>query len=77
MNTDQEIQQIRERIAQVFAHREHLKQDLECGVLSPRSGFPLLEQTDRELSQLDSRFKALWDAAHPQNVRSSQKESLP
>ncbi len=63
MSAKQEMQRLKGRIAEVYAHREHLKQALERGALAPRAGFPQLEATDRELSDLDARFKALWDAA--------------
>ncbi len=63
LNPDQEIQQVKNRIAAVYARREQLKKDLETGAVAPRAGFAQLEETDRELSGLDSRFKRLWDAA--------------
>jgi chromosome segregation ATPase len=72
MNAEQEIQQLRGRIAEVFARREHLKQALEHGAVALRAGFQQLEHTDRELSDLDGRFKALWDTAHARN-----KEATP
>lgn len=65
MQTEPEMQQIKGRIAEVYARREGLKQALADGALAPRAGFAQLEATDRELSDLDSRYKALWDAAHP------------
>jgi hypothetical protein len=61
----QEISHLKNRIAQVYAERERLKQALETGALAPRAGLQKLEETDRLLSQLDSRFKGLWDAAQP------------
>lgn len=64
MPAEQEMQQIKGRIAEVHARREQLKRALETGGLAARAGFSQLEQTDRELSDLDSRFKRLWDAAH-------------
>lgn len=63
MPAEQEIQRLKSRIAEVYAHREQLKRALEIGALPPRAGFTQLEQTDRELSALDTRFKTLWDAA--------------
>ena len=63
MTTQQEISQIKARIAQVFAQREGLKRALETGALAPRAGLQQLDETDRLLSTLDTRFKALWDAA--------------
>lgn len=64
MPAEQEMQRLKGRIAEVYAQREHLKQALERGALAPRAGFAQLEATDRELSDLDARFKVLWDAAH-------------
>lgn len=65
MNTQQEISQLKARIAQVYAQREQLKQALESGALAARDGLHLLDETDRILSHLDTRFKGLWDAARP------------
>ena len=65
MHAEQEMQQIKGRIAKVYARREQLKQALASGRLAPRAGFPQLVATDQELSALDSRYKALWDAANP------------
>jgi hypothetical protein len=63
MVIQQEISQLKTRIAEVYARREQLKQALETGNLAPRAGFQQLEETDRQLSQLDTRFKGLWDAS--------------
>jgi hypothetical protein len=63
MTTEQEISRLKDRIAQVYALRERLKQALETGALVPRAGFRQLDETDRLLSDLDTRFKTLWDAA--------------
>ncbi len=62
MPAEQEMQRIKGRIAEVYAQREALKRALELGTLPPRDGFARLEATDRELSDLDLRFKGLWDA---------------
>jgi hypothetical protein len=62
-NPQQEIIRLRDRIAQVWAQREHLKQAMETGALAPHTGLQQLDETDRQLSDLDSRFKKLWDAA--------------
>jgi hypothetical protein len=70
MDSEQEIQLVKGRIAEVYARREQLKQALDSGALSPRAGFSKLDETDRELSELDSRFKALWDAVHPRSLLS-------
>lgn len=59
---ESELHDIKQRIAQVYARREVLKQRLERGEGSPREAFARLDATDRELSELDSRFKQLWDA---------------
>lgn len=64
MPAELEMQQLKGRIAEVYARREQLKRALESGALAARAGFSQLEQTDRELSDLDSRFKRLWDAGH-------------
>lgn len=60
-----DIEQTRRRIADVYAERERLKHDLDCGVVPAQAGLPKLDAIDRELSGLDSHFKALWDAHHP------------
>jgi hypothetical protein len=65
MSAEQEMQQLKSRIAEVYARREQLKRALGLGELTPRAGFAQLDTVDRELSDLDSRFKTLWDAAHP------------
>jgi ankyrin repeat protein len=65
MYAEQEMQQIKGRIAEVYARRERLKQALGCGELAPRTGLSQLDEIDRELSNLDSRYKSLWDAANP------------
>jgi len=64
MATEQEMQQLKSRIAEVYGRRERLKRALDQGELAPRAGFVQLDEVDRELSGLDSRFKVLWDAAH-------------
>jgi hypothetical protein len=63
LDTDSELRLVKDRIATVYARREQWKQALERGVVAPRVGFTQLEETDRELSGLDSRYKQLWDAA--------------
>jgi hypothetical protein len=63
MNANQEMQQVKGLIAQVYARRETLKLELEAGAIAPRNGLARLEEIDRELSGLDSRFKQLWDSA--------------
>ena len=65
MHTDTatELQTLKARIAEVYARRERLKRELETGVLASRAGFLQLDATDRLLSELDTRYKTLWDAA--------------
>jgi len=62
-DTQHEIGRIKARIAQVWAQRENLKQAMGSGALTLRAGLKLLDETDLLLSDLDTRFKALWDAA--------------
>lgn len=57
-----EMQRLRQRIAEVVAQREAIKQAIESGTLSPARGLRQLEPLDRELSELDSAFKQRWDA---------------
>jgi hypothetical protein len=66
MSNEPEMQQLKDRIAQVYAQRERLKQALALGELAPRAGFLQLDRIDLELSGLDSRYKQLWDAAQTQ-----------
>lgn len=68
MSSELEMQQLKSRIAVVYGQREQLKRALDEGVLAPRTGLAQLEVVDRELSGLDSRYKALWDAAHPRRA---------
>ncbi|MBD3811270.1 MAG: hypothetical protein IE917_03485 [Betaproteobacteria bacterium] len=63
--TQREIGRIKVCIAQVWAQREDLKQAMTSGALTLRTGLKLLDETDLLLSDLDSRFKALWDATQP------------
>jgi hypothetical protein len=58
-----EMHRLKTRIAEVYAQRECLKRALETGALAPRAGFDQLNEADRLLSDLDTRFKSLWDAA--------------
>jgi hypothetical protein len=64
MNQEQEMLRIKSRIADVYARREGLKGVLATGVIAPIAGLAQLEALDGELSDLDSRYKTLWDAAH-------------
>lgn len=55
---------LKARIAETWARREALKAQLAAGSLPSREGLRQLEDLDRNLSDLDSRFKGLWDAAN-------------
>jgi hypothetical protein len=57
-----ELQRLRQRIAEVAAQREAIKQAIESGRLPASQGLRQLEPLDRELSALDSAFKQRWDA---------------
>jgi hypothetical protein len=69
MHAEQEMQQVKNRIAQVYSRREQLKQALERGELTPRAGLMQLDATDLELSGLDSHYKRLWDEARANQVQ--------
>ena len=63
------LHDLKKQIAQLFAQREDLKSEMESWYQQNTSGtikrFPkwkLLEQTERELSLADIRFKRQWDA---------------
>jgi hypothetical protein len=71
MHAEQEMQQLKGRIAEVYARREQLKQALASGALAPRTGLAQLGETDRELSDLDTRYKTLWDAHHGRAPKTS------
>lgn len=58
----QEIERLRNRIAEVVAQREAIKQEIATGALRGTQGLRRLEPLDRELSTLDSAFKQRWDA---------------
>jgi len=77
MNAEQKIQQLKARIAEVYARRERLKRELETGVMAARAGLAQLAETDRELSGLDSRFKTLWDAAQASAKTTRTEEPRP
>ncbi|MEW5787389.1 MAG: hypothetical protein AB1899_06005 [Pseudomonadota bacterium] len=68
--TDPSLADLKARIAQTWARRENLKAQLAAGQLAPHTGLRQLETLDRDLSDLDSRYKALWDA-----TRSTAKET--
>ncbi len=77
MNAEQEIQHLKRRIAEVYARREDLKRALEAGAVAPRAGFTQLEETDRELSGLDTRFKQRWDASRAPPPHPTTGSALP
>jgi len=73
MNADQQslqqLTQLKDRIAHVYGQRELLKRELELGSAAfggrtVRSHLKALELADRELFDLDNRYKSLWDATH-------------
>lgn len=64
MNSRAELDDVRQQIAQVVAHRESLKLAIEKGEIIARKGFRELVRLDARLSKLDSQFKLLWDAAN-------------
>jgi nitrite reductase/ring-hydroxylating ferredoxin subunit len=74
MHAEQEMQRIKNQIADVFARRERLKLSLDSGALTPRAGFQQLEAIDSELSELDSRYKRLWDASAKIKLKSRKSE---
>ncbi|MGD8568734.1 MAG: DUF364 domain-containing protein [Gammaproteobacteria bacterium] len=66
-----DIQNLKTNIADLVAQREHLKTEMDAWYAqttgNKRSRFPkwaLLEQTDRQLSLLDLRFKRQWGARY-------------
>lgn len=62
---NEEMDQLKQLISNLYGQREQLKSDLENGEISPRLGMKKLFQLDNELSQLDTRFKQLWDSRPP------------
>jgi len=65
------MQDLKTDIASLVAQREQLKTEMDTWYAQSSGGKPsrfpkwaLLEQTDRELSLLDLRFKRQWDARH-------------
>ncbi|WP_455222820.1 Rossmann-like domain-containing protein [Kaarinaea lacus] len=64
-----DMQHLKTSIANMVAQREQLKTEMDAWYAQSSGGKPsrfpkwaLLEQTDRELSLLDLRFKRQWDA---------------
>jgi uncharacterized protein (DUF4213/DUF364 family) len=64
---------IKSSIEDVVARREFLKQEMENWYSENRkAGFPWrdeLEKVDQELSELDLRFKRIWDLRHDEKTR--------
>ncbi len=71
MSDEEELLALKGRIAEVYARRERLKLVLESGALRTRASLARLEAIDQELSDLDSRYKALWDARHARLPRAA------
>ena len=63
MTDQQTLQQLREQIADTVAQRDALKLAIEQRTLATRQGLQQLEVIDARLSELDTRFKTLWDAS--------------
>ena len=67
---------IKKQITEVVAKRSLLKSEVEAwqsGVrLNPLPRIRELETLDRELSQLDSRYKRLWDSRNPMSAFEKQ-----
>ncbi len=59
--TDSELSRLKQRIAEVVAERDALKQAIESGQLEAAEGVRRLEPLDTELSALDTSFKQRWD----------------
>ncbi|MEJ2395293.1 MAG: hypothetical protein P8045_08060 [Candidatus Thiodiazotropha sp.] len=58
---DSELSRLKQRIAEVVAERDALKQAIESGQLEAAEGVRRLEPLDTELSALDTSFKQRWD----------------
>jgi SagB-type dehydrogenase family enzyme len=56
-----QMQVLKQKIAETVKQRETVKQQLESGQIKPKIGFAELGNIDTKLSQLDTRFKTLWD----------------
>ncbi|MEJ2059340.1 MAG: DUF364 domain-containing protein [Gammaproteobacteria bacterium] len=67
-----EMNWVRSTISDLVGYRERLKHEMEAWYTAPGRGtFPRAEELlrlDRELSELDSQFKRLWDARHGSGV---------
>jgi len=62
-----ELITLKQRIAEVAQRRQYLKDKIETWSQTPKGRCPYLTEldgVDKELSELDSRYKRLWDARH-------------
>jgi uncharacterized protein (DUF4213/DUF364 family) len=62
-----ELINLKQRIAEVAQRRQYLKDKIETWSQTPKGRCPYLTEldgVDKELSELDSRYKQLWDARH-------------
>lgn len=62
MSDAQELQRLREQIADTVAERDAVKRAIDNGEVPARRGLRELVALDARLSSLDTRFKSLWDA---------------
>lgn len=62
MNSDELLNSLRNQIAETVRGRDTLKQDIESGSVAASRGVRELVAIDEKLSQLDTRFKQLWDS---------------
>lgn len=72
---DSEMLRLKARIALVWARRESLKQALNTGAIPPNRGLRELESVDRELAELDTHFKRLWDMSN--NIANANPKEKP
>ncbi|MEN9849805.1 MAG: hypothetical protein RL368_2545 [Pseudomonadota bacterium] len=62
-----ELITLKQSIAEVAQRRQYLKDKIETWSKNPKGRCPYLTEldgVDKELSELDSRYKHLWDARH-------------
>ncbi len=62
MTSDKRLNSLRDQIAETVKIRDALKQDVESGSVVVGRGLRELVAIDEKLSQLDIRFKQLWDS---------------
>lgn len=62
------MESVKKQIAEIAAKRDHLKNDVEAWqsgmAMNPLPRLRELEALDRQLSELDSRYKCMWDSRH-------------